>query len=218
MKVIIFLLIFLLVIPFASATITLDDTSYTCPQTIEISYTSGTGHVLFIFPIGEDEISAIKIPENGVLIEDVDTIIIPSSGLDGDYYIKMFESPSNWTSITNTEYFDVSPCSTSGLGEVAAPSQGGSLDIGDSELLPDGESPNNTNFQLAAIVFGTAIAFLMGGLTILEELKGTNTSSNMAAVAVFVLSVLCGLLGIIGWASVFAMMLVTGINLMTGGD
>lgn len=218
MKLIYILLLFLLTTSLASGTVTLDDTSYTCPQTIEITYTDGTGHVLFVFSVDEDEISAIKIPENGVLIEDSDTIIIPSSNLNGEYYIKMFESPTNWTTLATSSNFVVTPCDTGGLGGGSAPSKAGGLDIGSSELLPEGEAPNDSNFPLAAIIFGTAIAFLMGGLTVLEELKGTNTSSNMASFAVMALAGLFGLLGIIGWSSVFTMVMITGINLMTGGD
>lgn len=218
MKLIIITLLFLLTISTALGSVTLDDTTYTCPQTIKISYTDGIGHVLFVFSVDEDEISAIKIPETGALIEDSDTIIIPSSNLNGEYYIKMFESSTNWSTLATSNNFVVSPCDTGGLGGSVGASQTGGLNIGDSELLPLGESPDKDNFQIAAIIFGTAIAFLMLVLITLEELKASNTSSKMASVVILALAGLSGLLGIIGWASVFAMVLITGIDLMTGGE
>lgn len=218
MKLIFIVLLFLLTTSLVSGTVTLDDTTYTCPQTIEISYTNGTGHVLFIFLVDEDEIFAVKIPENGVLIEDSDTIIIPSSNLNGEYFIKMFESPTNWTTLATSTNFIVTACGTDGLGGSVEASQTGGLNIGDSELLPLGESPDKDNFQIAAIIFGTAVAFLMLVLITLEELKASNTSSKMVSVVILALAGLSGLLGIIGWASVFAMVLITGIDLMTGGE
>ena len=198
--------------------------TYGCTDDIIINYNVDILSNITIYPSGGGASVWSNHTTNGSGSYTIDDTIFD----DGTSYIieaYRFKEPFGDYVLLGVDLMIVGTCGQGsidddgGIGEgVKTVSPTGGLILEDSELLPDGESPNNTNFHLAAIVFGTAIAFLMGGLTILEELKGTNTSSNMAAVAVFVLAVLCGLLGIIGWDSVFAMMLVTGINLMTWGD